>query len=269
MNVTETEVEQYQREGVVFLRQALSHEQVELLREAAQEVIEQRRETALDHAAGTGGVFFHDVDLWKAMPEVRDIETKSAVPGIAAVLMKAKSLSLYGDHLLVKEPGSPLASTPWHQDEPYMRAAGTQMVSVWIALDRVTLDTGAMRFVRGSHKWGKLFRPVRFAQGEEFAQDRFSESVPDVDADPGAYDIVSYDLEPGDCTVHHIRTLHCAGGNRSLSTRRRALVVRFAGEDARYVGQSPNAQWPGRIERKAGDALDPREFPTVAWSLPK
>ena len=137
------------------------------------------------------------------------------------------------------------------------------MVSIWVALDRVTAETGAMRFVQGSHRWGKIYRPVRFAHGEEFALDRFAESVPDIDAEPERYPVVSFDLEPGDCTVHHVRTLHSAGGNKSLTVRRRALVVRYAGEDVRYAAPNKEALRSANPRRAPGEPLDPEEFPRV------
>jgi ectoine hydroxylase-related dioxygenase (phytanoyl-CoA dioxygenase family) len=233
------------------------------LRLAVDGVMARPRASAIDHAKGRGGVFFHDADLWRDEPTIRSFAFNSAAPTIARRLMASKTLHLYGDHLLVKEPGSPAAITPWHQDEPYLRAAGTELLSIWIALDPVTAENGAMRFVAGSHRWGKLFRPVRFAHGEEFALDRFAESVPDIDAHPDRYRIVSFDLAPGDCTVHHIRTLHSAGGNRSLRERRRALVVRYAGDDVRYVVSNAGALRGTQLHHEAGTPLDAGEFPIV------
>ncbi|MCW5697818.1 MAG: phytanoyl-CoA dioxygenase family protein [Bauldia sp.] len=254
--------DRFAADGVVCLR-GLFRDWVEPLRGVIDEVMALPRDSAVNHAEGKGGVFFHDVDLWKHFDTVKRFAFTSAAPAIARALTGARALHLYGDHLLVKEPGSPSAQTPWHQDEPYLRAAGTRMLSIWVALDPVTTDTGAMRFVPGSNRWGRLFRPVRFAHGEEFALDRFAESVPDIDGDPERTPTVSFNLAPGDCTVHHIRTLHSSGGNQSLATRRRALVVRYAGEDARYVAPNKAALRSADPKRAPGETLDPAEFPAV------
>lgn len=261
--ISAREIETFRRDGVVLLRDAFAPSFVEALREAVDEVMARRRQSAVNHAQDKGGVFFHDADLWRDTPAVRRFVFESPAADIAAALFGARPISLYGDHLLVKEPGSPRAATPWHQDEPYLRAAGPSLASIWIALDPVRRETGAMRFVPGSHIWGRLFRPVRFAHGEEFALDRFAESVPDIDGEPDRYATVTFDLEPGDCTVHHIRTLHSSGGNASLSVRRRAFVVRYAGPDVRYVVPNKAALRDSNPKRAPGELLDAEEFPIV------
>lgn len=264
--VTQQQIEDFFTDGVVCIRGAFA-DWIGPLRRSVDEIMARPRASARDHAAGRGGKFFHDADLWRDTDAIGELAFRSPAVDIARQLFGASRLQLYGDHLLVKEPGSPTATTPWHQDEPYLRAAGPQLASIWIALDPVTADTGAMRFVPGSHRWGKLFRPVRFATGEGFAADRFDEPVPDIDGEPERYRIVSFDLAPGDCTVHHTRTLHCAGGNRSPDTRRRALVLRYAGESVRMTATNAEAlrAAPAGV---AGAALDRSEFPVVWEALP-
>lgn len=259
--LTGQQIDDFARNGVVCIRGAFA-DWVPALREAVDEVMARPRPSARDHAAGKAGKFFHDADLWRDTDEVRELVFHSPAVDIARQLFGASRLQVYGDHLLVKEPASPTAVTPWHQDEPYLRAAGAQLASIWIALDPVTIDTGAMRFVLGSHRWGKLFRPVRFATGEGFAADRFDETVPDIDGHPEQYPVVSYDLAPGDCTVHHIRTLHYAGGNRSADTRRRAVVLRYAGESVRMTDANPEAL-RAASGGQSGAELDRTEFPVV------
>ena len=46
--------------------------------------------------------------------------------------------------------------------------------------------------------------------------------------------MLTFTTGPGDVVVHHARTLHAAGGNRS-TTRRRAISVRYCGDDARVL----------------------------------
>ena len=57
---------------------------------------------------------------------------------------------------------------------------------------------------------------------------------PDIEAAPGAYDIISFDVEPGDVIVHHVLTVHGAGGNTS-DTWRRAMSFRYCGDRVRYL----------------------------------
>jgi ectoine hydroxylase-related dioxygenase (phytanoyl-CoA dioxygenase family) len=50
--------------------------------------------------------------------------------------MRSRSVRLYHDHMLTKEPGT-RARTPWHQDQPYYNVDGRQNVSFWIPVDPV------------------------------------------------------------------------------------------------------------------------------------
>ncbi len=260
--VTEADIARFDEDGVICVRGAFS-EWVEPLRGEIEGILARPRASAVNHAKNQGAVFFHDTDLWRDDDMIRKVALSSAASSILRQLMRTDLLHFYGDHLMVKEPGSPSARTPWHQDESYMRVAGWQLVTVWIALDPVTAETGALQFVAGSHRWGKVYRPVRFSGGEEFAVEKFSETVPDIDGNPESHRIVRFDLAPGDCTIHHIRTLHAAGGNRSPSTRRRALVLRYSGDDVRYAEPNKAALWSGTAQGRTGAKLDPSEFPIV------
>jgi ectoine hydroxylase-related dioxygenase (phytanoyl-CoA dioxygenase family) len=260
--LSEADIARFDEDGVVCIRGAFA-EWVEPLRNEIEKILERPRASAVNHAERQGGVFFHDTDLWRDTDVIRRVALSSRASSMVRQLVGTDRLNFYGDHLLIKEPGSPTARTPWHQDESYMRVGGWQLVTVWIALDRVTAETGALQFVVGSHRWGKTYRPVRFSGGEAFAHDRFSETVPDIDADPERYRTTQFDLGPGDCTIHHIRTLHAGGGNRSLTTRRRALVLRYAGDDVRYVEPNKAATWSRGAEGKTGARLDPEEFPVA------
>ena len=42
------------------------------------------------------------------------------------------------------------------------------------------------------------------------------DTLPDIDGNEADYDIVSYELEPGDMLVHHHLTVHGSAGNATL-----------------------------------------------------
>ena len=60
--------------------------------------------------------------------------------------------------------------------------------------------------------------------------------MPDVEAmaRENKCQIVTFDTEPGDVTIHHARTIHGAGPNTS-SRSRRAISLRYCGDDAVYL----------------------------------
>jgi hypothetical protein len=78
-----------------------------------------------------------------------------------------------------------------------------------------------------------VYRPNLFVSSMPIP-DTDGDLVPDIDALAAAGDVevLTFATGPGDVVVHHARTLHAAGGNRS-TTRRRAISVRYCGDDAR------------------------------------
>jgi ectoine hydroxylase-related dioxygenase (phytanoyl-CoA dioxygenase family) len=221
----------FERDGVVCLRALLPASWIARVADAVERVV---AEDAIDLTAIAGGSaagrFRAGTDHWRSHPDLLALAAESPLPGAVAGLLGSRMLRLYEDSVLVKEPGA-AERTVWHQDLGYFHVAGTQIATTWCPIDPVTADTGAVRYVRGSHRWGRLFRPNLFVTDEPLP-DTEGELVPDVDRDVDASEIVTFDTEPGDVVVHHAATLHAAGPNRSATVTRRAVSVRYCGDDA-------------------------------------
>ena len=87
--------------------------------------------------------------------------------------------------------------------------------------------------------------------------------MPDIDGNRADYDIVYFDLAPGDITLHHGLTLHGAPPNGRADQRRRAYIQRFTGDDVTY-NPRPNLQKMLRDPGVApGAPLDCDLFPVV------
>ena len=154
--------------------------------------------------------------------------------------------------------------TYWHQDQPYIQFAGEKFCSIWIAIDAADEVNGTLRFIPGSRQWGKEFQPVRISLGDSpDAVEPFDGPAPDVDATPEKYETRSWSLAPGDCLAFHGKMLHGAYPNASPDARRRAISLRFAGDDIRWQPRSyaPTETDPSGL--KAGDAIDSEQYPAV------
>jgi ectoine hydroxylase-related dioxygenase (phytanoyl-CoA dioxygenase family) len=222
----------FERDGVICLRGLLSAEWIESLREAVTEVMATPTEYSRDLAreGGKTGSFFQEINVSRRSDPIAAFVRESPIAAAAAEVMGSRSIRFFSDQLLVKEPGTG-AETPWHQDFPYFPCDGEQIGSLWLGLDPVSRENGAMSFVKGSHRAGKLYAPANFGSSNAYEADPFDGPPPDVDADPDTYPTISYGMEPGDVTFHHARTLHGAKGNESTNVRRRGFTIRLAGDD--------------------------------------
>lgn len=218
----------YQADGVVLIK-GLFADHIDTLRAGiARNMKDPGPYASTNDRAGETGLFFDDYCNWQRIPEFREVVHSARMIDAAATLMGSQSVQLFHDHVLVKEPGTSMA-TPWHQDGPYYFVQGRQTVSFWSPLDPVTSAT--LRCVAGSHRWPKDVVPTRWVSESAFFEGDYI-PVPDPEAE--RMRIVEFDMEPGDAVAFHFRTLHGARGNHS-DARRRAFSLRLVGDDARYV----------------------------------
>jgi ectoine hydroxylase-related dioxygenase (phytanoyl-CoA dioxygenase family) len=225
--------EALERDGAAVARGVVPADWIELMRHAVDAEMAGASPTAAEYGREAGR-FYGDFFLWLRSPAFRSFALASPLPEIAARVMGASAVHLLYDQLFVKEPGS-VERTPWHQDLPYWPVEGAQIVSIWVPFDAAGPDNGVVTYVRGSHLWGRTFRPQAFdpANAGAFAASPY-EPMPPIDAEPGRYELVSWSVEPGDVLIHKGLTIHGAAGNRSADRRRRALALRYTGDDARY-----------------------------------
>lgn len=228
--VSQEMIDTYQQDGVVLIK-GLFTDQVEKLRDGvAANMAEPGPYASENKKAGETGRFFDDYCNWSRIPQFREVIETSPAAVVAADLMQSQSVQMFHDHVLVKEPGTSMA-TPWHQDGPYYFVEGQQTISFWSPLDPVKQAT--LRCVAGSHRWEKEVLPTRWVSEEGFFADE-GQYIPVPDPDAEGMKVMEFEMEPGDAVAFNYRTLHGARGNQSDS-RRRAFSLRLVGDDARYV----------------------------------
>ena len=260
MNITQEQIDTYQRDGVLVLRGAFT-DWVERLRDGFAQNLAEPGPFAIENVRpGESGRFFEDYCNWQRITPFDDFIRQSPAAAIAGRIMQSQAVQVFHEHILVKEPGT-AKPTPWHQDLPYYCVDGTQTASYWIPLDPVT-QSNTLRVVAGSHRWPRLVRPKRWASNENFygGDDVFME-MPDLEN--GSYTLLAPELEPGDAVVFDFRTVHGAAGNTGTG-RRRAFSARFLGDDVRFM-QRPgrtSPPFPG-IDQQTGEHMREDWFPVV------
>ncbi|MEV0603758.1 phytanoyl-CoA dioxygenase family protein [Streptomyces sp. NPDC050315] len=142
------------------------------------------------------------------------------------------------DMLIHKAPHTGVP-TPWHQDAAYwIDLPDTRAVSLWVALDEATLDSGCMWYVQGSHQ--RPLRPHRPTSDGKNIETDCSETEPGATAVP---------VSPGEGVAHSGRTLHYSRGNTTDRVRRAyilnyrpASMIRFERERGADHGLEENVR---------------------------
>jgi phytanoyl-CoA hydroxylase len=111
--------------------------------------------------------------------------------------------------------------TPPHQDNYYFCLTPPNVLTIWVALDKVDAENGCLRYVVGSHLRG--FRT--HARSKILG---FSQGITDYSADDFRNER-AIDLKPGDAVVHHGMTIHRADANVSTTRSRRSFAIVYKG----------------------------------------
>jgi ectoine hydroxylase-related dioxygenase (phytanoyl-CoA dioxygenase family) len=241
--VTQQQIEQYDADGILLLKDVFDPGWVEKMRVAVDEVLDKPGPQSMDINDDGDGRFTFDTWIWTYNDRFREVVFSAPWAGLAADILNAKRVNLVFDFISVKEPHTSQPAV-WHQDAPGNPVEGPQAGTFWVSLDHVTAESGAVRYVRGSHKWGRRFEPV--GSNDVYEHELYAgrapdtirpndlEEMPNIDAIVKATDILSFETGPGDVIVHDVLTIHSSPGNNS-ARRRRALGLRFAGEQATYA----------------------------------
>ncbi len=215
--LTPAEIETYRRDGLVIPAWRLPPGRLASLQDGMERLLRARPEMRPDflplphipwvdtaEARAIARVFFEAATA----PDLLDLVEDSIGPDII----------FWTAALFCKPPGVG-ARVPWHQDGEYWPIHPPGTVTVWIALDRVDRENGAMQFVAGSHKGGYLKHKnvanPQFALDNEIDDPRF-------DANEARFD----ELEAGQLSLHDVMLVH--GSEPNTSPRRRAgLTFRY------------------------------------------
>jgi ectoine hydroxylase-related dioxygenase (phytanoyl-CoA dioxygenase family) len=235
-DVTEAERADYERDGAVVLRGILQPNWIERMRCAVDRVAAAPGEAAVEYAQSGTGRYLGDFFVWMRDADFRAFALASPLRHIAARVMGSRSVTFFYDQLLVKEPLT-AEETPWHQDLPYWPLRGADILSLWVAFDAVPPEAGAMRYVRASHKAGVMYAPRAFSKNSGYEAIYAAMELPafpDLGDLDHRDDVLVCPVEPGDVIVHHPLTFHWSPGNMSPFVRRRAVALRYIGDDAVY-----------------------------------
>lgn len=253
----------YERDGVVCLRNAFDPRWIALTRRGIARNLQRPGAFFRDHTpAGSPGRYLFDFWTWPHIPEFRDLVFDSPAAALAARFLGARSVFLLMDNWFLREAGA-ATGAPWHHDEPYFDFTGS-MCSVWFPLEPAPRETG-LAFLRGSHRSGALYVAEQFSGNVPFdARDTGYEPVPDFDAgnDPR---LISWDLEPGDCLVFDLRTLHGAAPGLQTETSHR-MSLRFGAENTRF---RPRGHWTREISEHLIALGQPVDGPPQCGLLPR
>ena len=218
--ITNAQVEQYQRDGHILLENVLPAEHIKSYHDAiVATVAERNTETRKLKDRDTYGMaFLQTTNLWENSDKVKEYVMAKRFAGIAAQLMAVDRVRLYHDQALFKEAGGGI--TPWHQDQHYWPLDTTKTITMWMTLADIRTDMGTLQFASGSHREGYL--------GDIPISDESEAQLRAFVASKGFTLQQAQVMKAGSATFHSGWTLHSAPPNFSDQMRPAMTVIYYA-----------------------------------------
>ena len=193
----------------------------------------------------------YEIHNWhKHCEGIFEIVTDNRIVDVVQDLL-GKSVIMRASQFFVKLPGDKKQIT-LHQDASYWPLIKSRSVSVWLAVDEVNKNNGAMKFILGSH----LESQLPYVDSKKIENNVLHLTV--LDAEKYGGKPVNVELKAGEISLHSDWTLHCSSVNSSKS-RRAGLVMRFLSNDVKAFegwnehsvicrGEDPSGYWKNNLK---------------------
>ena len=129
--------------------------------------------------------------------------------------------------LFIKEPNS-LHHVTYHQDATYMGLEPQDSLTAWIALTESTRENGCVRMIQGSHLLDIQQHIDTFGEDNILTRGQQIENIDEERA-------LDIELEPGQMSLHHARTIHGSRPNKTGARRIGIALQSFAHPSTRQV----------------------------------
>ncbi len=208
----------YQNDGVVRIRNFFSLETVTEIRNELQRYIREDLQNKPNDSRTLEADGKTIRNLWRLNLHNPFFEELSQQPEITSLIARLVN----GEPLLIgvetfNKPARIGSGVPPHQDNAYFCQSPPDVLTLWVAIDPVTKENGAVHFIKGSHKAGMLPTKPSGVTGNSIGL-----------ADPPAIpfsDQFCATLNPGDATIHHCEVVHESAPNQTDQSRLGLLFV--------------------------------------------
>ena len=222
--LSEAELHTYRQHGLVRPAARFAPDEVAAMRALLEDTLATTPGTRPEslvcpHIAGMSGVQADIAARWL------EVATGKRLIDLAEQVI-GPDIVLWGSQVFCKPARTGIA-VPWHQDGHFWPIRPLATVSIWIAIDDVTVDNGAMRFISGSQRTRELL-PHADTSDEDKALN--AELLPEhIDLAKAEYDT----LPAGGMSLHDVFLVHGSDPNHSAH-RRAAFAIRYMPATSHY-----------------------------------
>ncbi len=233
MKLSQDQIDQFDRDGYLVVEDLISPDQVQALVQRIDDIAAGRTdfpEESVEYEPGATGKERNINSLRKINScSIYDplfaehARTPAFLDAMEGLL--GPDLKQFGDQLFMKPPGG--MEKTYHQDSAYFNIDPMNIITIWAALDDVTLDNGCLWVIPGSHKEGLVDHSETWMVG-----DRQDKRIPDDAIDTTREKSIV--MSVGSCSFHHSLLLHRSGPNNTPDYRR-GLATHYMSAQCRWT----------------------------------
>lgn len=261
---TQEQINFYRDNGFVVLHDFLTAEELEIWREAVDDAITKRgkqrmanQDWQVDEESYYNKVFVQRVNLWQDNEKIRRLIVDSRLGKLAATLNGVDGVRLWHDQALIKQPWA--NPTGWHLDNPFWSWSSRDAISLWVALDDVTIQNGCLYFLPGTHKTARFDNAsIGHNIGDIFK----------IYPEWAQIEAVPTPMKAGSCSFHNGLIAHGAGPNMTPGWRR-AMTCGFMPDGSTFNGQQNILSKAQLAKLKIGDVLEDEEQNPLLYHVAK
>lgn len=208
----------YERDGIVRIRKFFTEETVAEVRSELDRYIVSDLPSKPADARTLEADGRTIRNLWRLEQHndyFRELGHRAEITSLVAKLVRGKPVLMAVETF--NKPARVGSGVPYHQDNAYFCQEPPDMLTLWVAIDPVTVENGAVYFIEGPHKLGLLPTKPSGVTGNSIG-------LAEPPATPKS-DQFCATLDPGDATIHHCETIHHSAPNHTDQSRLALLFV--------------------------------------------
>ncbi len=238
--LTAAQIADFERDGYLFPLRAFSAAEAREYRDALEAYEAETGDAIHSNMRHKVHLLFRWADAIVRHPRILD--------AVADIL--GPDLLCWTTNFFIKEAEDP-AFVSWHQDSTYWGLEPSDVVTAWVAFTDAPVESGAMKFLPGSHKLDQI------AHRDTYAADNLLTRGQEIEMTVDEARAVDVPLGAGEFSLHHIRLVHGSKPN-ATPDRRIGLAVRYIPTYVRQVKIDDSATLVRGRDRHGNFEHEPR-----------
>ncbi len=215
--LTAAQIADFERDGYLFPLRAFSAAEARGYRDALEAYEAETGDAIHSNMRHKVHLLFRWADEIVHHPRILD--------AVADIL--GPDLLCWTTNFFIKEAEDP-AFVSWHQDSTYWGLEPSDVVTAWVAFTDAPVESGAMKFLPGSHKFDQI------AHRDTYAAENLLTRGQEIEMEVDEADAADVPLKAGEFSLHHIRLVHGSEPN-TTPDRRIGLAIRYIPTYVRQV----------------------------------